>query len=65
MASEADCWASTVLEALRVASTAGHLAPGEAEQHRHADRMLPVEDTDWGRQIRNSKFEISAGGRHS
>jgi hypothetical protein len=29
MASEADCWASTVLEALCVASTVGFLVPGE------------------------------------
>jgi len=31
----------------------------------HADWGFREEDADWGRQIRNSKFEISAGGRHS
>ena len=61
MALEADCGVSTMLEAIRVTSTSRFPMPGKAGQQRHADRMLPVEDADWGRKIRNPKSEISCG----
>ena len=44
MAFEADCGGSTVLETVRVASTAGFLAPGEFQEGRmpHSSGRAPV-----------------------
>ena len=71
MAFEADCGSSTVLEEIRVASTAGFPVPGECgvtgrprpsrrgpPQQRHADWGFRRRMQVGGRQIRNSKFEI-------
>jgi hypothetical protein len=69
MAFEADCGSSTVLLALCVATTVGFFLPGEGGGPRDEtlrDSATPTGASrrrieDGGRQIRNSKFEISPG----
>ena len=55
-----ECWATGYRRPAVHRNRAARTERGPSRQ-RHADCGLTVGDAAWGRQIRNSKFEIRAG----